>query len=90
MCANDGLHRKLVPAEQVQNAAYFIAGIYDQGLARRGVGNDRAVALQHPHRDGDLKETVLFRACCWRQFWSEFGHRPQYNLAAQSRKVAEE
>ena len=74
--ANDGLHGELVAAEQVQNAAYFIARIYDQGLARRRVGNDRAVALQHSHRNGDVQKAVLFHA----HDWNWLVHQTQYSI----------
>src|SRR5690349_8119096 len=57
--ADDGLHRKLVPAQQVQNAANLIARIDDERFPRNRIADYRAIALQHPHRYGDVQKSLL-------------------------------
>ena len=58
--ADDGLHRQLVTAEQLQNAADFVAGIDHQRLARDRIADDRAIALQHSYRNGDVNESLAW------------------------------
>lgn len=45
--ADDGFHFKLVAADEVHNAADFIARVEHDRFARYGVADNRAIALQH-------------------------------------------
>ena len=56
MSADDGFHGKLVASEQICDAGYFIAGIDDEGFAGEGIADDRAIALQHAHGDGEADQ----------------------------------
>src|SRR6266550_4376313 len=55
--ADDGLYRELMTAEKVQDAIYFVAGVHHQRFARHRIADDRAIALQYPHGDGDMDQS---------------------------------
>src|SRR6266550_1475010 len=55
--AYDGLDGELVSAEKVQDAIYFVAGVHHQRFARHRIADDRAIALQYPHWDGDMDQS---------------------------------
>ncbi len=56
--ADDGFHDQPVAPNQVQNACDFIARVHHQRFARGRIADDGTVALQHPHGDGDLDQSV--------------------------------
>jgi hypothetical protein len=58
MGADDGLHRKSVPAKQLQNARDFVARIDHQRFAADWVSDDRTIALQHSHWNSDVDESL--------------------------------
>ncbi len=55
----DGLHRQAVPPDHCPAPANLVAGIHHQGLARRLVAEDRAVALQRAHRQDLMDHTPI-------------------------------
>ncbi len=59
MGADNGLYGELMAAEKVQDAIYFIAGVQHQRFARHRIADDGTVALQDPHGDGDLDQSVM-------------------------------
>src|ERR1700731_3344388 len=56
--ADDGLDGELMTAEKVQDAIYFVAGVHHERFARHRIADDRAIALQHPHGDGDMDQSL--------------------------------
>jgi len=58
MSADDGLDRKAVPTQQFQNAGHLVAGVNHQGFSSKRISNDRAIALQHADRNGDVDESL--------------------------------
>ena len=56
--ADDGFCGKAVATEELEDAADFVTGIDDDGLARNGIADDGAIALQHADRNGDLDDAV--------------------------------
>src|SRR5260221_3564115 len=76
MRADDGFHREPVPAEQLQNAAHFIARIDNERLAGHRIADDRAVAWEHPHWNGDVQKALLFHTYCR----NGFVHQRKYNI----------
>src|SRR5215472_1940098 len=59
MRADNGLHSQAPPAEKVQNAGDFVSRIYNQSFARQRVPDDRAIALQHANRNGDVNQPIV-------------------------------
>jgi hypothetical protein len=55
--ADDGLNFEFVPAQKIEDAMDFVAGIDDQRFARDGVANDGAIALKHSYRNGDVNQS---------------------------------
>jgi hypothetical protein len=53
-----------VAAEQFEDAVDFVAGIDDERFAGRKIADDRAIALQHPHGNGDLYESLVVGIGC--------------------------
>lgn len=56
--ADDGFDRQPVPAEQLQDARDFVTRINHERLSADWVSDDRAIALQHPDRNGDVDESL--------------------------------
>src|SRR5882757_7452446 len=56
--ADDDFYNKLVAPDQVQDARDFVAGVDHQRFARVRIADDRAVALQHPYRNGDVDQSI--------------------------------
>jgi hypothetical protein len=56
--ADDHLYDQLVTAEKVQDAIDFVAGVDHQRFARGRIADDRAIALQHPHGNGDVDQSI--------------------------------
>src|SRR5712664_1118106 len=59
MCvaADASFHGEAMAPKKIQDACDFVAGIDDQRLARGGIADDGAIALEHAHRDGDVNQT---------------------------------
>jgi len=56
MCADDRLYIEAVPAEQVHDPRYFVAGIEHQSFSSDGIGDDRAIALQDADRQAQVNK----------------------------------
>jgi len=56
--ADDGSHDELMAAKKIQDAIDFVAGVHHQRFSRGRIADDRAIALQHPHRDGYVDQSV--------------------------------
>ena len=78
--ADDGLYGEFVPAQKLQDTAHFIAGINDQRLSRHRIADDRAIALQYPHRNGDVDKSLFFHT----DNGSSVTHVLQYSITTQA------
>lgn len=58
MGADDGFDREPMAAEEFEDAGDFVARIDHKRFAADGVADDRAIALQHSHRNGDVDEPL--------------------------------
>src|SRR5271167_388845 len=58
MGADDGFDRQLVPAEELQNPSDFVTRINHKGFAGDWVSDDRAIALEHADRNGDVDQSL--------------------------------
>jgi hypothetical protein len=56
---DNGFDGKLVAAKEVEDAMDFVAGIHYERFTRDGVADDRAIALQHAHRNRDVDQSIL-------------------------------
>jgi hypothetical protein len=56
--ADDGFDNQAMAANQVQDARDFVARVHHERFARGRIADDRAIALQHPHRNGDVNQSV--------------------------------
>jgi hypothetical protein len=56
--ADDGFDGQLVTAEQFEDARDLVARIDHQRFTGDGIADDRAIALQHPDRNGDVDESL--------------------------------
>src|SRR5713226_10234117 len=56
--ADDDFYNELMTAEQVQDAIDFIARVHHQRFARGRITDDLTIALQHPHRDCDVDQSL--------------------------------
>ena len=56
--AHDGFHGELVASEEIKDAADFIARINNQGFTGDGVADDRAIAVEYSHGDGDVDHSI--------------------------------
>ena len=61
MGADDGFYGEVVAADEIQDARHLVAWIHDESFARDGVANDRAIALQDAHWDGDVDQSIVGR-----------------------------
>jgi folate-binding protein YgfZ len=75
--ADDGFDDEAVASNQVQDASNFIPGVHYQSFARGGIADDGAIALQHPHRDSDVNQSVSRGA----QRRASVTHRHEYSIA---------
>src|SRR5438477_11218980 len=55
---DSSFHNQPVASDQVQDARDFVTRIDHQSFASGGIANDRAIAMQHPYRDGDVNQSV--------------------------------
>jgi hypothetical protein len=74
MSADNGLHLKLVPAEQIHDAMNFVARIEHESFTGNWVTDDRAIALKQADRHGKVQK--FLRNLCGRFF----RHATQYNI----------
>jgi hypothetical protein len=58
MGADDRLDCQPVPPEQFQDAVNFVSRIDDQRFPAKRIPDYRAIALQHPHGDGDVDQSL--------------------------------
>jgi len=54
--ANDGFDGEAMAANEVQDAGDFVAGSTTNRFARDRIADDGAIALENPHRDGDVNQ----------------------------------
>jgi hypothetical protein len=47
--ANDAANLQAVASNDLEDEFDFIAGVHDDTFARRGIAQNRAIALQHAH-----------------------------------------
>jgi folate-binding protein YgfZ len=56
--ADNGFHNQPMTPNQIQDARDFVSRVHHKRFARRRIANDRAVALQHSHWNGDVNQSV--------------------------------
>src|SRR5260370_6937743 len=76
MGADNGLDGEVMAAEKVQDAIYFLAGVHHQRFARERIADDGTIALQHPHGDGDVNQSVMGGI----EFSPTVAHARDYNI----------
>ena len=81
--ADDHLYDQLVTAEKVQDAIDFVAGVDHQRFARDRIADDRAIALQHPHGNGDVDQSI--DGCI--ESSPPFAHERQYIIGDERIRV---
>jgi len=74
MRADNGLHLKFVPAEQIHDAMNFVARIEHESFASDWITDDRAIALKQADRHGEVQK---FLRNLRGRF---FRHATQYNI----------
>ena len=57
MGAHDRFYRELVASQKIEDSADFIARIDNQSFAGEGITDDRAIALENPHGNGDMDQS---------------------------------
>src|SRR5258708_37623784 len=77
MSTDDGFYGEFVAAEQMHDAMNFVAGIKLQCLARDGISNDGAIALQQAHRHCEVKKVLRG---LWIPGRRGVRHTRQYNI----------
>ena len=77
--ADDGFNGKFVPAEKVQDAVDFVAGIDNQGFTGDRIADDGAIAVQYSHRNGDVDEAFYGGV----QSGRTFAHEWDYSIGMQ-------
>ena len=55
---DDSFHRQTVAAEQFEDARNFVSRVDDQRFPGHRIADNRAIALQHSHWNGDVDQTV--------------------------------
>jgi hypothetical protein len=77
--AHDGFYGEFVASQEIEHAADFIARIDNQGFARHGIADDGTVAVEYPHGDGDMDQSIRGRS----QRGKSFVHERDYSIGVE-------